>query len=91
MLEPWSVMQSLGNMNKLDRIIGQKAAENHGRPDKAVSSTYLYIIEERGIALLFSKISSYFPYFSFPYRSIHRKIIPAEFHKITGIKFNSTP
>jgi hypothetical protein len=33
----------------------------------------------------------YLPYFSFPYRSIHRKIVPAEFHKITGIKPNSTP
>ena len=42
-------------------------------------------------ALLFSKIGGYLPYFSFPYRSIHRKMIPAEFHKITGIRLSSAP
>lgn len=53
---------------------------NHSAPISGQAST-----------LLFSKISSYLPYFSFPYRSIHRKIIPVKFHKITGIKLNNTP
>ena len=34
---------------------------------------------------------SYFPYFSFPYSSMLKKIIPTEFQKITDTKLNNTP
>jgi hypothetical protein len=37
------------------------------------------------------RMSAYFPYFSFPYTSMHRRITPAEFHMITGIRLDRIP